>query len=80
MKLFLSLICFMFLIGCSYENNQLKILQPKSDRPDFLNLMSFKSGKKFYMSLQQLVPLSGDTYLMAPMPQLLLWKLAHISL
>ena len=38
------LIC---LIGCSYESNEFKILQPKADSPDFLNLMNFKYGKSF---------------------------------
>ena len=46
MKIFLSFVCFMCLIGCSYENNQLKILQPKSDRPDFFEFNEFQIRQK----------------------------------
>ena len=46
MKVFLSLIFFMCLIGCSYENNQVKILQPKSDRPDFFEFNEFQIRQK----------------------------------
>ena len=42
MKSFLPLICFICLIGCSYESNEFKILQPKSDSPNFFEFNEFQ--------------------------------------
>ena len=46
MKIFFFVNCSMHLIGCSNENNQLKILQPKSDRPDFFEFNEFQIRQK----------------------------------
>ena len=46
MKSFLSLICSICLFGCSYESNEFKILQPKSDSPNFFKFNEFQIRQK----------------------------------
>ena len=75
MKSFLSLICSICLIGCSYESNEFKILQPKSDSPNFFEFNEFQIRQKVLYVPATTRTVKRGYLLMGPILRLPPWKM-----